>query len=229
MGPVLVGLLILAGWSVAGGQSPGAEEAVTAVQAEKLLPLRERTRPFRVIDGEQLDERLPLALRPTRGGEPGEWVLEFSDLNTLYLAVAADNAVEIVRLDLPEEDLAVVYEPPVRLLPAELRPQGQQEERSEVRVYGLESGEHEHTGEVRHKLHPPSRSRFRTDRGSMAGYLVRIEQQIDLPMTQVRLDLAAGYVSEFGMVYRRVDYTRETAGLFGETLRRAAVLAEEAE
>ncbi|MEX2672439.1 MAG: hypothetical protein WD294_10050 [Phycisphaeraceae bacterium] len=212
-----------------GVSPPGEVPAMAgeAVRAEHLLPLQVRERTFRVIDGERLDERLPLELRRTRGEEPGEWVLEFSDLNTLYLSVHPEGALTIVRLDLPSEDFAVVYDPPVRMLPAEIRPHEQIVERSTVRVYSLETGELEHTGNVEHKVLFASRSRLTTDVGVWDGYLIPIEHKIDIPWADVRLDLAGGYVPEVGIVYRRMEYTRTSIGLFGETVRRAAVLSEE--
>ena len=198
-----------------------------AVRAEHLLPLNERTRTFRVIDGEQLDEHLPLALRRTQDDEPGEWVLEFSDLNTLYLSVNPQGHVMLVRLDLPSDDMAVVYDPPVRLIPAEIRPHERIEEQGAVRVYDLHTGNLEHEGHVEHKVQFASRSRFATDVGVWDGYLIPIEQDIDLPWADVQLELAGGYVPEVGIVYRRMYYTRTVAVFFGETRRRAAVLAED--
>lgn len=232
---VLTGLIFTAACSEAlktsAAQEPETRDEVeaAAIQAEDLFPLEPWARRFKMVDGERVGEQLSLALREADPDEPGEWVLEFGDLDTLYMQADEEGNIELVRFDLAAEDFAVVYDPPVRLLPAEIRPHLRIEEESTVRVYDLESGELEHTGEVTHRVKFASRSRFVSDVGEWEGYLIPIEQEIDLPQAQVRIDLAGGYVPDLGLVYRRMDYTREPIflGLFGKTERRAAVLAEE--
>ena len=212
-------------------QEPEARHEVeaTAIQAERLFPLEPWVRTFEMVDGERLGEQLLLALRQAEPEEPGEWVLEFGDLDTIYVQVDDEGSIELVRFDLPAEGFAVIYDPPVRLLPAEIRPHLRIEEESTVRVYDLETGELEHTGKAMHMVKFASRSRFVSDVGEWEGYLIPIEQAIDLPRAHIRIDLAGGYVPNIGLVYRRMDYTREPIflGLFGKTERRAAVLAEE--
>lgn len=204
----------------------GAKAA--ALRAEHLFPLASWTRRFEMIDGERVGEQLPLVLRRPDPDEPGEWVLEFDDLDTIYLQTNVRGDIEMVRFDLPAEAFSVVYDPPVRLLPAEIRPHIRIEEESTAYVYDLETGDLEHTGEVTHKVKFASRSRFTSDVGEWEGYLIPIEHEIDLPRAYVRIDLAGGYVPELGVVYRRMDYTREAfLGLFGNTERRAAILAED--
>jgi hypothetical protein len=198
-----------------------------AIRAQDLLPLEPRTRLFQIIDGDRIGEKLPLSLRRTGPQEPGQWVLEFSDLNMLYLRVRAEGDVEIVRLDLPAEGHAVVYSPPVRMLPAHIRPHIHIEEQSVARVYDLETGKLKHTGQVTHKVRFASRSRLVTEVGAWDGYLIPVEHEIDLGAANVQLHLVAGYVPGLGIVYRRMDYTRLVLGIFGQTERRTAVLAEE--
>lgn len=211
-------------------EAPEAQEEAdaAAIRAEHLFPLEAWTRSFEMIDGDRAGEQLPLVLRQPDPDEPGEWVLEFDNLDTIYLQTDAQGDIEMVRFDLPAETFSVVYDPPVRLLPAEIRPHVRIEEESTAHVYDLETGELEHTGEVTHKVKFASRSRFASDVGEWEGYLIPIEHEIDLPRAHVRIDLAGGYVPELGVVYRRMDYTREAfLGLFGNTERRAAVLADD--
>lgn len=199
-----------------------------AIRAEHLLPLEARTHVFQIIDGDRRGEQVPLSLRRPEADEPGEWVLQFSDLNTLYLRTDAEGNVMILRLDLPEEDYAVTYDPPVRMLPAEIRPHERIDEQSTASVWSLESGELEHTGQVSHKVKFATRTRLLTEAGVWDGYVVPIEHEIDLDQADVQIDLAGGYVPGLGLVYRRMHYTHQAFfGLFGESRYRAAVLAEE--
>lgn len=227
-GCLLLGLVLVAfsHQSDAPAQSPSME--VEAVRAEHLFPLNERTLTFRVTDGEKLDQRLPLSLRQARDEEPGEWVLEFSDLNTIYLSVD-EGHIMMERVDLPPDGQAVEYDPPVRMLPASIRPHVKIEEVSKARIYNLETGELERRGTVQHEVKFASRSSFATDVGEFEGYMIPIEQEINVPWASVRMELTGGFVPEVGIVYRRVDYTRNILGFFGETIRRTAVLSEEEE
>lgn len=198
------------------------------IRAEHLLPLAPQSRTFKMIDGERVDELVTLSLRRAVAQEHGEWVLDFADFDKVYLSTDDRGSLTIVRIDLLEDSYAVVYDPPVRLLPSEIRPHVRIEERSVARVYDLNTGRLKHTGQVTHRVRYASRSRFTTPVGQFDGYLIPVEQEIDLGNASVIIDLAGGYVPDLGMVYRRMDYTREGFfGLFGETKRRAAVLAEE--
>lgn len=220
-------ILVLAVFSYqpdAPAQEPEGKDQV--MHPEHLFPLNQRKRTFRFTDGEKLDERLQLSLHRAPDEKPGQWVLEFSDLSTIYLSVDAGR-VMIKRLDLLPEGRAVEYDPPVRMLPAEIRPDVRIEEVSKAKIYDLETGELERKGTVRHEVQFASRSSFTTDVGVFEGYRIPIEQEINVPWASVRLELTGGYVPEVGLVYRRVDYTQSTLGFFGETIRQTAVLAEE--
>lgn len=226
LGFIFLGLVLVTfSYQPDGAPAQSTPREAEAVQAEDLFPLNKRTHTFRVTDGEKLDQRLPLSLRPAKDGEAGEWVLEFSDLNTIYLSVDEGN-IMMERVDFPPDGQAVEYDPPLRMLPSEIRPHVKIEEESKARIYNLETGELERKGTVRHEVKFATRSSFVTDVGEYEGYMIPIEQQIDVPWASVRMELTGGFVPEVGIVYRRVDYTRKIFGFFGKTTRRTAVLSE---
>lgn len=208
------------------GESPGESPGEESVRGEALLPLTERQRMFEIVEGDRRGELVNLVLRRTRDGELGTHVLRMSDLNTLYLRRNDEGDVEVLRLDLPRENRAVVYEPAVRLIPGQVRPRLRVEEAGLARVYDLETGEFQRRGAVQHAVKEVSRARFHTPGGEQAGYMVVIEHSIDLDLGELRMEMECGYVPGEGMVYRHLRYTIEKLGLFGSTTRRTAVLAE---
>ena len=204
------------------------DPAESTLPTEQLLPLAERRHTFRIIEGDGAGEQVQQTLRPAQEqeGEPGQWVLELGDLNRLYLRRNEAGDVEAVRLDLPQENRAVVYDPPVVMIPARVEAELAGATTSRARVYDLESGELTHTGQVTHEIKQVSRSRFDTAVGTQQGYLIVIDHEVDLDLGNATLGLETGYVPGEGMVYRHMRYTIEKLGFFGDTTRRTAVLAE---
>jgi hypothetical protein len=222
----VLGLLVVPPGQVQGQAGEGDERKVPTVPGERLLPLTERTRSFRILSGDGVGNRVTQKLRPAEESEPGDWVLNFDSLNVLYLRRTEGGAIEMVRMDLPREDRAVVYQPAVRLIPPRLRPRLTEVGTGLARIYYLDTGERRRVGAFRHEIEEVSRARFGVPNGPVAGFLVVLDHEIDVDFGKVRLELEGGYVPGEGLVYRHMRYTKEKLGLFGETLRRTAVLDE---
>jgi hypothetical protein len=207
-------------------QVPAAEMDLPMVPAEEILPLVAQRRMFEIVEGDGRGQRMPLVLRPAATGERGTWVLEMDDLTTLYLERDASGNVLVVRMDLPGEGYAIVYQPPVRLIPSRLHPELRIEEQSQARVLDLATNALEHQGPALHTIKSVTRTRFDTPGGEQEGYMVVIEHSINLRGANLSLDLEGGYLPGEGMVYRRLRYTIMRIGLFGSTTRRTAVVVE---
>jgi hypothetical protein len=202
------------------------EEELPMVPAEQILPLVEQRRIFEIVEGDERGKRLPMVLRPAAPDERGTWVMEMDDLTTLFLTRDEAGNVLVVRMDLPREGYAIVYTPPVRLIPSRIHPELRVEETSQAQVLDLATGSLEHEGEATHTIKSVTRTRFDTPGGEQEGYMVVIEHSIDLRGAHLTMELESGYLPGEGMVYRRVRYTIVRLGLFGSTTRRTAVVVE---
>lgn len=224
------GLVLATALAWAGQPEPAERDGgqdVAEVRGEQLLPLSERRRWFRIVEGDRSGERVPLTLRKAREGEAGEWVLALSDLNRLHLRRGPSGGLEVVRLELPREQRAVEYEPAVPLIAGRIVPQTRVEMTGLARVYDLETGELSRTGRFEHTVAEVTRSRFNTPAGEREGYMVVVDHRVDLDLGQLQLNLEGGFVPGEGLVYRHVRYTIDKLAFFSETTRRTAVLAEE--
>ncbi|MEX2672300.1 MAG: hypothetical protein WD294_09350 [Phycisphaeraceae bacterium] len=225
-------IVIATGAILGAGQTPvpergGGEPATPRVPGEQLLPLDERTRTFRIVEGDRAGERVTLTLRRAAENEVGDWVLTMTDLNVMHLRRTRAGAVEVLRLELPRENRAIDYQPAVRLIPASVVPQARVEVTGIARISNLETGEQVRSGRFSHQVDQVTRSRFNTQAGERVGYLVVVDHQVDLDLGQLQLSLEGGFVPGQGMVYRHMRYTIDKLFVFSETTRRTAVLAED--
>jgi hypothetical protein len=208
-------------------ETPTRKMELPTVPAEEILPLEAQRRMFEIVEGDERGQRMPMVLRPAAAGERGTWVLEMDDLTTLYLTRDEAGNVLIVRMDLPHEGYAVVYNPPVRLIPSTLHPELRVEEESQAQVLDLATGSLEQEGPALHTIRSVTRTRFDTLDGEQEGYMVVIEHSIKVRQADLSMELEAGYLPGEGMVYRRLRYTILRLGVFGSTTRRTAVVVDE--
>lgn len=221
----LMGALAMAAASAVYAQQAGDERP----QAAELMPLEAREQQFRVIEGAGEGERPTLALEPAADAPRGEWRLQLEGFNEIYLQRAEDGSIEITQIRLPEENNRIVFEKPLTLLPAQLQAGETYTEQTTARIYDTQTGEQTRSGSVQHEVTPVGAMRFDLPAGQERGYLVRMQQTVDLDNADLDLNLEAGFVPGEGMVHRRLQYTIEKLGLFGDTTTRTAVLAEPVE
>lgn len=221
------GLALFAGAAGVQDDTRGAGDLVEPpVPSERVFPLAERSRPFKVIEGERKGEVLTMSLSRADRGEAGRWVLELEGQNRVFLRRNDAGAIVIERIELLDQNKAVEYDPPVRLLPDRLRPGEEYSTESRAVIYNLETGERTREGRATHRARRVATATFDTPAGKMRGYLVGLVHEIDLDLANLRIVLQSGYTDEHALVYRRIESTVEKLGLFDETSVTTAALAE---
>lgn len=216
---LLIGVgLCTAGPSLA--QTPAAPvSTVLEIEAEELFPLVPGENTFEVTDGDGEGRQVVLELSSADG--EGSWELRFGDYNILHLLEAGDGSVLLTRLDVLTEGEAVLYEPPVVLLPNRIVPDRTWSASGRATIVNTETQEVVHEGEYQHRVLPITRERFATQAGDYEGFLVAIEQTIDLESPAViRLWLDSGFFPGKGLVKRSMKLVIDKPLWFGSTTRR---------
>ncbi|MBN1240633.1 MAG: hypothetical protein JXB36_19170 [Gammaproteobacteria bacterium] len=196
---------------------------VHEIEAEKLFPLVPATSTFEVVDGDGEGRQVELELSSADG--KGSWELRFGDYNILHLLEPGDGSVLLTRLDVLTEGEAVLYEAPVVLLPDRIVPNRTWSASGRATIVDIETQEVVHRGEYQHRVLPITRERFVTPAGDYEGFLVPIEQTIDLESPAViRLWLDTGFFPGKGLVKRSMKFVVDKPLWFGSTTRRTAEL-----
>ncbi len=196
---------------------------VLEIEAEELFPLVAGESTFEVVDGDGEGRQVVLELSAADG--EGRWELRFDDYNILHLLRLRNGGVLLTRLDVLTEGQTVLYEPPVVLLPHRIVPDRTWSGTGRARILNFETQELLHKGEYRHRVLPITRERFVTPTAEYEGFLVPIEQTIDLEAPAViRLWLDCGFVPGEGLVKRSMKFVVDKPLWFGSTTRRTAEL-----
>ncbi len=214
--------LCTAGATLAETSAPPAS-TVQKIEAGELFPLVPGKSTFEVVDGDGEGRQVVLELSSADG--EGRWEVRFGDYNILHLSELRDGSVLLTGLDVLTQGQTVQYEPPVVLLPNRIVPDQTWSASGRASVVNRETQEVVHTGEYQHRIMPITRERYATPAGDYEGFLVQIEQSIDLEAQAViRLWLDLGFFPGKGLVKRSMKFVVDKPLLFGSTTRRTAEL-----
>lgn len=196
---------------------------VQKVEAEELFPLAPGESMFEVVDGDGEGRQVVMELSSADG--EGRWEVRFGDYNIFHLSKLQDGSVLLTGLDVLTQGQTVQYEPPVVLLPNRIVPDRTWSASGRATVVNRETQEVEHTGEYQHRVMPITRERYATPAGDYEGFLVPLEQTIDLEAQAViRLSLDLGFFPGKGLVKRSMKFVVDKPLFFGSTTRRTAEL-----
>lgn len=220
---ILIGAgLFTAGATLAETSGPPAS-TVQEVDAGQLFPLVPGVSTFEVVDGDGKGQQVVLELSSADG--EGRWEVRFGDYNILHLSELRDGSVLLTSLDVLTQSQTVRYEPPVVLLPNRSVPDRTWSASGRVTVVNRGTQEVVHTGEYQHRVMPITRERYTTPAGDYEGFLVPIEQTINLEAQAViRLWLDLGFSPGKGLVKRSMKFVVDKPMWFGSTTRRTADL-----
>lgn len=197
---------------------------VTEVEAGELFPLIPGESTFEVVDGDGKGRQVVLELRSADG--EGRWEVRFGDYNILHLLELRDGSVLITSFDVLTEGQTVLYEPPVVLLRNRIVPDRTLSASGRAMIVNKETQDLMHKGEYQHRVLPITRERYATPAGDYEGFLVPIEQTIDLESSAVvRLWLDLGFFPGKGLVKRSMKFVVDKPLWFGSTTRRTSELA----
>lgn len=199
------------------------DSTVADVEAGQLFPLIPGESTFEVVDGDGEGRQVVLELRPADG--ENRWEVQFGDYNILHLLEHRDGSVLITGFDVLTEGQTVLYEPPVVLLPNRIVPDLTLSASGRAMIVNRETQELMHKGEYQHRVLPITRERYVTPAGDYEGFLVPIEQTIDLESPVViRLWLDLGFFPGKGLVKRSMKFVVDKPLWFGSTTRRTSEL-----
>ncbi|MCE9684320.1 hypothetical protein [Halomonas alkalisoli] len=220
---ILIGVAFCTAEATLAETSTPPASTVQEVEARELFPLAPGESTFEVVDGDGEGRQVVMEVRSADG--EGRWEVRFGDYNILHLSEHLDGSVLITGLDVLTEGQAVLYEPPVVLLPNKIVPDRTWSASGRATVINRETQEVVHKGEYQHRVMPITRERYTTPAGDYEGFLVPIEQTIDLEAQAViRLWLDLGFFPGRGLVKRSMKFVVDKPMWFGSTTRRTAEL-----
>jgi hypothetical protein len=203
--------------------SETSASTVQEIEAGELFPLAPGESTFEVVDGDGGGRQVVLELSSADG--EGRWEVRFGDYNILHLFELRDGSVLLTGLDVLTQGQTVLYEPPVVLLPNKIVPDRTWSASGRATVVNRETQEVVHKGQYQHRVLPITRERFATRAGDYEGFLVPIEQTVDLEaQVVIRLWLDLGFFPGKGLVKRSMKFVVDKPLWFGSTTRRTADL-----
>lgn len=220
---VLLAAGLLAATPTRAGISPQLATRQRITMSE-LIPLTSSRKEFKIIEGRDRGRLVPLIF----GADPEDgkrWSLSFGHYGRLWLRSNA-GALILDRLDLYKSRNSVIYEPALRVLPAELDAVGVIRETS-YKMYSMDTGKLKRAGRVTHLVKRIARSQFPTPAGLIDGYHIEIEHKMDLEYySQLLLTISLGCRLDDGLVYGSAHYKlRKLGGLLTETRTSTAALS----
>jgi hypothetical protein len=219
---VLIVALLVATSTLAGlAPPPSLPQRVTAAE---LIPLTSSHKEFKIIDGKDQGRLVPLTFQADPGDEK-RWKLSFGDYGRISLR-SSSGALIMDRLDLFNNKSYVIYEPALRVLPAEIDSAGAIVRQTGYKMYSVETGKLKRAGLVTHLVKRISRSQFSTPAGLIDGYHIEIEHKMDMEYySQLLLTVGLGCRVDEGLVYGSAHYRlKKLGGLLTETKTSAAAL-----
>ncbi len=201
------------------------QDAPEAITPEDVFVFEPYSRPFLAIEGEQAGDWIAVTLARHEDAN-GVWVLTIDGVSRFYLANAADGDVVITRMDQIDSDKAVVYSPPLVLLPSRLEAGTSFRQSGKADVYSLESGEQTETGTYSHELTHVSRTTLKIPAGRLSGYLLDYHHRVEVPLAVLDLSCDIAFVPNVGLAYIRQKTTLEKMGMFGDTTVRGFALGK---
>jgi len=195
------------------------------ITARALIPLTSSQKEFKIIDGKDQGRLVPVIFQADPTNEK-RWQLSFGDYGRISLR-SESGALIMDRLDLFKSKSYVIYEPELRVLPAEFDGAGAIVRQTGYKMYSAETGKLKRAGLVTHLVKQISPSRFTTPAGLIDGYHVEIEHKMDMEYhSQLLLTVGLGCRLDEGLVYGSAHYKlRKLGGLLTETKTSVAALS----
>jgi len=212
--------LFVATLSLADAAPPSA----TRLTATELIPLTSSQKEFKIIHGKDQGRLVPLTVQAD-SADGKSWKLSFGDYGRISLRSSA-GALLMDRLELFNSKSYIVYEPALRVLPAEVDSAGAVLRETGYKMYSVETGKLKRTGRVTHLVKRISRSQFSTPAGLLDGYHIEIEHKMDMEYySQLLLTVGLGCRLDDGLVYGSAHYKlKKLGGLLTETKTSTAAL-----
>jgi hypothetical protein len=195
------------------------------ITATELIPLTSSRKEFKIIDGKDEGRLVPMTFQadPKDGKS---WQLSFGDYGRISLR-SSSGELFLERLDLFKSRSYVIYEPALRVLPAEIESASAVVRQTGYKMYNLETGKLKRAGRVSHLVKRISRSQFSTPAGVIDGYHIEMEHKMEMEYrSQLLLAVSLGCRLDDGLVYGSAHYRlSKLGGLLTETKVSSAALS----
>jgi hypothetical protein len=185
--------------------------AVTAMQLEKLHPL---TRVFAVDLGPRSGKTLRATIESTGRNQ---WRYTLEDSREVDLVLADDGSIQVPRETDVDEQVEILYEPALRLLPPRLVLGEPFEGESHMTVKNLKDGKLRDQGTVAYRVELTGQRKVATPAGEFDAYIVNSERRIKLGMASVDVAIMTAYAPDGGTVAESITQTTKALGLLGGT------------
>ena len=187
------------------------------VTASELIPLTSSQKEFKIIDGKDQGKLVPMTFQadPKDGKS---WQLSFGDYGRISLRSTAGELF-LERLDLFKSKSFVIYEPALRVLPADVESAGVLVRQTGYKMYSVETGKLKRSGRVTHLVKRVLRSQFSTPAGLIDGYQIEMEHKMEMEyQSHLLLAVSLGCARDDGLVYGSTRYRlSKLGGLLTET------------
>lgn len=222
--PIVFVVALLVATATLAGITPqhSLPQHVTAIE---LIPLTRSQKEFKIIDGKDQGRLVPVTFQADPTDEK-RWTLNFGDYGRISLRNSS-GALMMDRLDLFNSKSYIIYEPALRVLPAELDSIGTVVRQTGYKMYNAQTAKLKRAGRVTHLVKRISRSQFSTPAGLIDGYHIEIEHKMDMEYySQLLLTVGLGCRLDGGLVYGSAQYNlRKLGGLLTETKTSTAALS----
>jgi DUF3108-like len=183
-----------------------------AYTAAELFPLRAWSGEYVVSSPPEAEPApAPFQLEPAEGGR---WRWQFPGDHEVHLTKDADGSL-LIAADVDFTQAAHVdYDPPLRRLPATLKPGEAYEGESKMVVKHTANGAVRDQGTCAYKVELIESRAVDTPAGRFDAAIVRMTRSIKLNLAQVEVTIVTAYAPGVGVVAEYVDRNTKALGLF---------------
>ncbi len=191
---------------------------------KELVPLANWQRQFKITEGKDLGNLVPLTSRADLSNEK-RWKLTFGNYAGIYLVQDVAGGVTMQRLDLLKTRHSIIYEPALPIIPSDINSANVVLRETGYKMFNLDTGKLKRSGRVTHLLKPASASQLDTPAGRLDGYYIPIDHLMEMEYhSQLHLSLGLGYVINEGPIYGSARYSVTKLGVFTATKTAGAAL-----
>lgn len=187
---------------------PSILRDVETISADDLLPPNGQSTHFLYTLGPHHGQRVLYELAP----QADHWLATVAERSSGRIfrddvGLTMDREIDF------KEQVKVVYDPPLLLLPAQLSMNQPIVTTCRMQVRNLQNGEIKTEGTCETQIELLGQAEIETPAGVMEAHLVRTRRKLALSLAQVRVQIIEAYVEGQGLVARRIDRKTKALGL----------------
>lgn len=159
------------------------------------------------------DRKGTTAITTLRPAAQGTWKDVTTSIHTMVLKEDDGRLIMLSEEDIAE-NVAIVYDPPFALLPAQVAMGEKVTGTTTMTVNHLSTGKRRDSGPCRYVVELLGMQKVATPAGVFDAYLFRTTREIDLSLAKVNLTIHTAHVADVGIVMTRVEQKTKAIGIF---------------